>query len=94
MAFEEEGIKCWVDEGEIKWGDSITQKVNDGLKISRFVIVVLSDAFIKKNWPKRELYAALNLEASSGKVKVLPLLVGDKATIEKILQEFIRRMNF
>lgn len=88
LALEEEGIKCWVDEGEIKWGDSITQKVNEGLRISRFVVVVLSEPFIAKKWPERELYAALNLEAGSGEVKVLPLLVGDKAVRERIFREY------
>jgi len=76
-ALENEGVTSWVDKGEIKWGDSITQKVNKGLKISRFVIVVLSGSFIGKHWPEREMYAALNIEASSGEVKVLPLVVGD-----------------
>ena len=59
------GISVWYDEAEIKWGDSVTQKVNEGLKISRFVIVVLSSSFVKKNWPQRELNAALNVEAST-----------------------------
>ena len=88
LALEKEDINCWVDEGEIQWGDSITQKINEGLKVSRFVIVVLSVAFLGKNWPKRELNAIMNIEASSGKVKILPLLVGDKNAREKILMEF------
>ena len=87
-AFQKEGITCWVDEGEIQWGDSITQKVNEGLRISRFVIVVLSEAFIGKNWPERELYAVLNIEASTGVVKVLPLLVGDALARERILRSY------
>lgn len=86
-ALQKQDITCWVDEGEIKWGDSITQKVNEGLKISRFVIVVLSKSFMNKNWPKRELYAALDQEATSGEVKVLPLLVGNKVVRENILTE-------
>lgn len=69
-------ISCWLDEAEIHWGDSITEKVNQGLASSRYVIVVLSEAFLNKNWPKRELNAMLNIEASSGEVKLLPLLVG------------------
>lgn len=87
-ALENQGVKCWVDEGEIKWGDSITQKVNEGLKISQYVIVVLSESFLGKHWPERELYAALNIEASTGKVKVLPLLVGDKRAKERILNQY------
>jgi hypothetical protein len=81
-------ISCWYDEAEIKWGDSITQKVNEGLRISQYVIVVFSTAFIEKNWPKRELNSVLNLEASTGEVKVLPLLVGTEQEKSAILAGF------
>ena len=32
-AFKRESISYWYDKEEIKWGDSIIEKVNDGLKI-------------------------------------------------------------
>jgi hypothetical protein len=32
-AFTAAGVSCWYDEAEIQWGDSITQKVNEGLKL-------------------------------------------------------------
>lgn len=88
QAFTQAGISVWYDEAEIKWGDSVTQKVNEGLKISRFVIVVLSPSFAKKNWPQRELNAALNIEASTGEVKVLPLLVGSEEEKKEILERY------
>jgi hypothetical protein len=88
QALTEAGISVWYDEAEIKWGDSVTQKVNQGLKISRFVIVVLSASFVKKNWPQRELNAALNIEASTGEVKVLPLLVGSEEEKKEILERY------
>lgn len=86
--FTEADISVWYDEAEIKWGDSVTQKVNEGLKISRFVIVVLSTSFVKKNWPQRELNAALNIEVSTGEVKVLPLLVGSEMEKREILDRY------
>jgi len=87
-AFSEAGISCWYDEAQIQWGDSITQKVNGGLPKSRYVLVVFSPAFIEKNWPQRELNAVLNLEASTGDVKVLPLLVGTEQQRRQILARF------
>lgn len=80
-------ISCWLDEAEIHWGDSITQKVNDGLGKSRYVIVVLSLTFLSKNWPQRELNTVLNQEASTGEVRVLPLLVGNLAQRETIMNQ-------
>jgi len=87
-SFNQSNISCWYDEAEIKWGDSITQKVNEGLSLSRFVIVVFSSSFIEKNWPHKELNAALNLEASSGEVKVLPLIVGSEQEQMQILAKY------
>jgi len=86
-ALDEAGITYWYDEAEITWGDSITQKVNHGLTISRYVIVLISESFMSKNWPKKELNAALNLEASSGEVRVLPLLA-DSSIQQKLETDF------
>lgn len=86
-ALENSNISCWLDETEIQWGDSITQRVNNGLSRARFVIVVLSKAFLSKHWPQRELNAVLNLEASTGQVKVLPIVYGDRQAVKDILSE-------
>lgn len=82
------GITSWLDEAEVLWGDSITAKVNEGIRSSRFVVVVLSPAFLGKNWPERELNAVLNIETSTGQVKVLPILVGTAAERASILQRY------
>lgn len=87
-AFDQAGISYWYDEAEIKWGDSITQKVNEGLGVSKYVIVVFSTAFAGKNWPERELNSVLNKEASTGEVKVLPLLVGSRHEVSAILDQY------
>lgn len=81
-------ISCWYDQAEIRWGDSVTGKVNEGLSISRYVIVVLSPAFLGKHWPEREMNAALNLEATTGEVKVLPLIVGSQDEVCNVLRRF------
>ena len=86
--FKQVNISYWYDKAEIKWGDSITKKVNEGLNISHFVIVVLSSAFLDKNWPQRELNSVLNIEASKGEVKILPLVVvTNKQEPQDILKE-------
>ena len=87
-AFTQAGISCWYDEAEIQWGDSVTQKVNEGLVASRYVVVVFSASFAQKNWPQRELNSVLNQEASSGEVKVLPLLIGSEQEKKQILRQF------
>lgn len=87
-ALTENGVSFWYDQAEIRWGDSLPKKVNGGIRISRYVVVVLSPWIVGKHWPERELYAAINLEAKSGEVKVLPLLVGTDLEIGEILAAY------
>lgn len=74
-------ISYWLDEAEIKWGDRITKRIEDGLRQSDYVIVVLSNNFLGRNWPEAELGAALNRENSYGETIVLPLIVDDAEAI-------------
>jgi hypothetical protein len=76
-ALDKARISYWIDEAEIKWGDSITKGLNDGLRKSQYVIVFLSDQFLGKKWPEAELGAALSKENSRGHTVVLPLLTSD-----------------
>jgi len=78
------GIRCWYDRGEILWGDSIVGKINEGLKSSRFVIVVVSPTLLKKTWATKEMNAALSQEIDSGTTRVLPLMVGSEEEIQKM----------
>jgi len=85
-ALETEHLTYWLDEAQISWGESLVGRVNDGLRHSRAVLVVLSRNFMTKNWPPKELEAALHMEISGKNVKVLPLLVGAEKEREAILQ--------
>ena len=87
-ALESAGITYWYDEAEIRWGDSIIEKVNEGLRLSRYVLVVFSEAFVEKHWPQRELRAALSMEASTGDIRVLPLLVGNPEQQKSLLAAY------
>ena len=78
-ALEAAGISCWYDEAEIRWGDRLVPKIEEGIRSACYVLVFLSPAFLGKSWANTELDAALNLEASSGQVRVLALLCGTPA---------------
>lgn len=71
------GVQSWVDEAEIKVGDSLITKIQQGIKSSEFVAAVLSPNSITSEWVKRELEIALNNEIAERKVIVLPLLIAD-----------------
>ncbi len=76
-SFDDYGISYWLDEIEIGWGDSIIRKINDGLSKCKFVLVLLTDSFLRKNWTRTELETALSEEISNDKLTVLPLMVTD-----------------
>ena len=80
-------ISYWYDRAEIKWGDSLTEKINKGLLISHYVIVCLSKSFMSKGWPRKELNAAFSIETESGEVKILPLLSGNPSERKLILKD-------
>lgn len=71
------GLSVWWDEWEMRVGDSLIDKINDGITTSSWLAVVLSPHSIQSRWVKRELAAALSMEIESDKVFVLPLLLDD-----------------
>lgn len=89
------GYRVWRDRGQLTLGDSLTAKINEGLAASRFGIVILSKAFLLKNWPQAELNALQARAVAEGRKVILPIrrdldheemakhlpLLGDKLTI-------------
>lgn len=69
------GLKAFLDEAHIGWGQSFTQKINTALGSARTVLVIVSSVSVTKEWPVTEVNTALSLEVSGHK-KVVPLLVG------------------
>ncbi|WP_337017674.1 toll/interleukin-1 receptor domain-containing protein [Oceanobacillus massiliensis] len=69
------GYYVWVDEAEIKLGDSLIEKIREGIDKVQYIGVVLSENSIKSEWVKREVDIAINQEIAEKKVKVLPLML-------------------
>ncbi|MFZ4603672.1 MAG: reverse transcriptase domain-containing protein [Caulobacterales bacterium] len=69
------GLKAFLDEAHIGWGASFTEKINVALGSARTVLVIVSSASVAKDWPVREVNAALALEVA-GEKTVVPLIVG------------------
>ena len=68
------GIPVWYDEWELKVGDSLHDKMEQGIRSSGYLIVVLSPHSVESAWVKKELNAALSLELEKRQVFVLPAL--------------------
>jgi hypothetical protein len=72
LELEGYGLKVWYDKFEVKLGDSLREKVDEGLVYSRYGVVVLSPAFFEKNWPQKELNGLFAREVEGKKV-ILPV---------------------
>lgn len=66
------GVAVWYDEFELQVGDSLRRSIENGLKNSKYGIVVLSEAFFKKEWPQKELDGLFAREVNGEKV-ILPI---------------------
>jgi len=66
------GLKIWYDDFQLKIGDSLRRSIDNGLKNSKYGIVVLSSSFFSKNWPQYELDGLVAKEMSGVKV-ILPI---------------------
>lgn len=80
------GVDVWIDKWMIKVGNSITQKINEGIGASDFLIVILSHASVNSRWVREELNAATvrNIEQEKHAF-ILPVLL-EQCEIPTLLQ--------
>jgi len=71
------GIKVWLDEQRLLVGDSVPEKIAQGLAESDFFLIVVSANSVESEWVEKELSTALVHEIERRKVTVLPIRVDD-----------------
>lgn len=71
-ALKKSGFEVWYDEFELKIGDSLRKKIDQGLSKSRYGIVIISPSFVRKNWTEYELNGMVAREMNGHKV-ILPI---------------------
>jgi hypothetical protein len=77
------GARVWYDEFSLNLGDSLSESVDRGLANSRFGIVVISQAFIGKAWPRRELQGLVARELA-GRSTILP--IWHEVTLSEVME--------
>ncbi len=70
------GFTVWFDEFELSVGDSLSERINDGLAKSRFGIVIFSQSFFKKRWPREELNGLMARSIATTQKIILPVWHG------------------
>ncbi len=72
-ALQDRGLRVWYDTLEIQLGDDFRLKMEDGLRESRFGVVVVSPSF-HRYWPEAELSALSNQERIYDEKRILPVV--------------------
>ena len=69
------GVEVWFDEWEIEVGDSLRQRMEEGLGAMTHLLVVLTPTSISKPWVARELDVGI-VGMVGGESRMVPVLVG------------------
>lgn len=69
---EAANLNVWYDQTAMAWGDSIRQKIDDGLRQSYFGVVVLSPNFFERPWTQYELDGIVQRDLT-GAGRLLPI---------------------
>lgn len=72
-----EGIRCWIDDEDMKIGDKVYDTINQAIQIHDKVILICSEHSLKSRWVKREFETMLQQEEDHEKAngKFVPLLL-------------------
>lgn len=70
-------IPVWLDKFNLKIGESVSGKINDGIANSRYFAIVLSPAAVRSKWVTEELNAALMKQVANDGTFLLPILLED-----------------
>jgi hypothetical protein len=71
------GVNVWYDKFDIKLGDSIPGRINEGLSKAKYFIVVLSNSSINSKWVLEELNSALVKQINLNGTFILPVKIDD-----------------
>lgn len=71
-ALSESGFRIWHSSHELDVGHSLLRNIEQGMKKSRYAIVVLSEKFSQAHWGAYELYL-LNMLKDKKKITLIPV---------------------
>lgn len=69
------GIPYWLDSENIYPGDSVSEKLNEGLDKASILLACISNNQLRSGWARAEYGGALSVFHSDGGKKVIPLIL-------------------
>lgn len=70
----EKGIDIWWDEEEIKPGDSIPKKIDEGVRNSQWFLQIISPESANSEWMHQELSKMLEMEKQRNRKLIIPIV--------------------
>ena len=74
-ALKRHGLEVWIDEGELKVGDSLIERIATAIAEIDFFLALVSESSRDSNWCRKELALAVTGELGREGVTVLPVRV-------------------
>jgi hypothetical protein len=68
------GVQVWFDEWEIRAGESIVERVGEGLEQNDYLLVLLSPASVRSAWVRRELNSSVLRSLQRKSVTIIPVM--------------------
>lgn len=86
------GIDAWIDFWEIQPGDSLRQKIEQGIDGAKFFIALVSEASKDKPWVNQELDAAF-IKKMEGQTRIIPVIHGIRSHEIPLLLKTVRYIH-
>lgn len=83
------GVTVWFDAAEIKVGDTLLEKINEGISNSDFIILLLSKESMKSAWVQNEYRAALVNDPKNIQNRLVPVLIDDSFSMPSDFSEIV-----
>jgi len=68
------GFEIWIDEYNLRLGDSISEKILEGIKHSSYFLLIITEEFLNSNWVEKELNLMIGSIKEFPNRKIIPLL--------------------
>lgn len=78
-------VRTWVDERQIKVGQPIPRRIQEGISQCDFFLIVVSEASVRSKWVEQELNSAYFAAVSNRRDSILPVLV-DNVELPKAIR--------
>lgn len=77
VELEKRGAAVWIDQGELRIGDSIIERVSAAITEVDYIVVLVSATSVASPWVAKELSLAATRVLARQGVKVLPVRIGN-----------------